>query len=428
LIPRQALTIAVALLLGSCAKSGGVTLTVWAMGAEGAAIGQLIPAFEKANPDIHVDVEQIPFTEAHQKLLTGFAGGSLPDMAQLGNSWLPEFEALSALQPLDDRVAQTPVIDPADYFPGIWDASRIDGQLYGVPWYVDTRLLFYRRDLLKRVGFDHPPKDWAEWRRQMIAIKHLVGPGRYAALLPLNEYEPLEVLGLQQAEPMVTADAHGNFESPGFRRALAFYLETIRSGLAPAVANTEIANLWDQFDRGDFSFYITGPWQLGEFARRIPPARQAEWSTAPMPGPDGPGTSNAGGSSLVIFRKSEHQEAAWKLIAYLSRPAIELQFHRLTGDLPPRRSAWRAPELAGDPKAQAFAVQLRRVEPTPKVPEWEAIATMMRTVTEAAAHNRMPVDAVAAELDRRADAILAKRRWMLAREKTATVSGGAGRS
>ena len=415
--------IAAALLSGSCTRAPDrVTLTVWAMGAEGAAIGQLLPGFEKANPGIKVDVEQLPFAEAHQKLLTGFAGDSLPDMAQLGNSWLPEFEALGALEPLDARVAATPAIDPRDYFPGIWDASRIDGRLYGVPWYVDTRLLFYRRDLLKRAGFDHPPRDWAEWQRQMVTIKKLVGPGKFAAIFPLNEYEPLEVLGLQQAEPMVTEDGRANFENPGFRRALAFYLGAVRSGLAPAIANTEIANVWDQFDRGDFSFYITGPWQLGEFAKRIPADRQNEWATAPMPGPDGPGASNAGGSSLVVFRQSDKQDAAWKLIAYLSTPEMELRFHQLTGDLPPRRSTWRAPELANDAKARAFLAQLQRVKPTPKVPEWEAIATMMRTVTEAAAHNRMPVPEVAAAINTQANAILAKRRWMMGRKAAANAS------
>lgn len=423
---RALWAIVAALLAGSCAKPGDrVTLTVWAMGAEGTAIVQFVPGFEKANPGIKVDVEQLPFAEAHQKLLTGFAGDSLPDMAQLGNSWLPEFEALGALAPLDARVAATPAIDRRDYFPGIWDASRIDGRLYGVPWYVDTRLLFYRRDLLKRAGFDHPPRDWAEWRRQMVAIKRLVGPGKFAAIFPLNEYEPLEVLGLQQPEPMVTADARANFENPGFERALAFYLGTVRSGLAPAIANTEIANIWDQFDRGDFSFYITGPWQLDAFAKRIPADRQDEWATAPMPGPDGPGASNAGGSSLVIFRRSDKQDAAWKLIAYLSTPEMELRFHQLTGDLPPRRSTWRAPALASDAKAQAFLAQLQRVKPTPKVPEWEAIATMMRTVTEAAAHNDMPIAKVAAEIDRQADAILAKRRWMLERERKKPVAGAA---
>ena len=420
ILTRAALTplvLLAVLLLGSCARGSDRTvLTLWAMGREGEVIGVLIDEFEATHPGIRVDVTALPNNGAHEKLLTGFAGDSLPDMAQMGNTWLPEFEALGALVPLDARVAATPSIDPSDYFQGIWASNRVDGQLYGVPWYVDTRLLFYRRDILKRAGFDHPPTTWAEWRRQMIAVKKLVGPGRYAAYFPLNEYEPLQVLGLQASEPMVTADGRGNFESPGFEHALDFYLSTIRSGLAPAWTNTQVANVWDEFDRGRFTFYITGPWQIGEFKRRLPPDRQHIWATAPMPGPHGPGVSTAGGSSLVLFRHSDKKAAAWQVIEYLSRPEVQLRFHALTGDLPPRRSVWRAPALADSVHAQAFAEQLTRVEPSPKVPEWERIATEMRLVAEAAAHTDTPVPAVAAEIDRRADAILAKRRWMLERE------------
>src|SRR3546814_722442 len=301
------------------------------MGREGEVIGALVKGFEAENPGSRVRVTALPNNGAHEKLLTGFAGDSLPDMAQMGNTWVPEFEALGALVPLDARIAATPSIDPKDYFEGVWASNLIDGHLYGVPWYVDTRLLFYRRDILKRAGFDAPPVTWAEWRRQMVAIKALVGPGRYAAYFPLNEYEPLQVLGLQAPEPMVTADGHGNFESAGFERALGFYLDTIRSGLAPAWTSTQVANVWDEFDRGRFAFYITGPWQIGEFRRRLPPDRQHIWATAPMPGPDGPGVSTAGGSSLVIFRRTEEQDAAWRLIAFLSRPQHQRPLHAPPG-------------------------------------------------------------------------------------------------
>lgn len=408
----------VALALSACAQPSGKTvLNVWAVGREGEVIGQLIPAFERANPGIEVRIQQLPFTAAHEKLLTAFVGDATPDVAQLGNSWVPEFAALGALEPLDAAVRASPNIVPGDYFPGVWQSNVVGGKLYGVPWYVDTRLLFYRRDLLAKAGYDHPPSDWKEWRAQMTAIKKLVGPKRYATFLPLNEYEPLEVLGLQQDAPMVTADGHGNFRSPGFKRALTFYLDTFRGGFAPVAANTQISNVWDEFDRGFFSFYITGPWQIGEFQRRLPANRQHIWATAPMPGPNGPGASNAGGSSLVVFAKSRHKAAAWKLIAYLSRTDIQIRFHALTGDLPPRRSAWTAPSLKNDRYAQAFADQLTRAKPTPAIPEWERIATEMRLVAEAAAHGRMTVDEAAAEMDARADAILAKRRWMLARGK-----------
>ena len=418
----RALAALVLLMLGACSAAPSKTvLDVWAMGREGEVIGELIPQFEHENPGITVRVQQLPFTAAHEKLLTGFVGDAMPDMAQLGNSWVPEFAALGALEPLDTRVAATPAIARDDYFPGIWDSNVIDGALYGVPWYVDTRLLFYRRDLLKQAGYDHPPRDWGEWRAQMVAIKKLVGPTKYAGFLPLNEYEPLEILGLQSPDPMVTDDARANFRSNGFRKALTFYLGLMNDRLAPVAANTEIANVWDEFDRGFFSFYITGPWQIGEFKRRLPADRQDEWMTAPMPGPDGPGVSNAGGSSLVLFKSSRKKDAAWKLVAFLSRPDIQLKFHSLTGDLPPRKSVWATRALANDTYAKAFGEQLTRVRATPKVPEWERIGAEIKIVGEKAARGQLTVDQAADELDKRATEILAKRRWMLSR-KTPKVS------
>ena len=74
--------------------------------------------------------------------------------------------------------------------------------------------------------------------------------------------------------------------------------------------------------------------------------------TAPLPGPDGPGASIAGGSSLVVFRASRHQDAAWQLIEFLSQPDVQRRFHALTGDLPPRRTTW---EDAGSPTTSTRA-------------------------------------------------------------------------
>ena len=409
-------------LLSACAPSPSDRQTVrfWVMGREGEAIAQLIPEFERANPDIRVRVQQIPWTSAHEKLLTAFAGDSLPDLCQLGNTWLPEFTALRALAPLESRVAESRTIAAADYFPGIWATNVVDGRLYGVPWYVDTRLLFYRKDLLAAAGIDAPPRSWAEWERAMAALKKARESGKdspgYAMLLPLNEFEPLLALALQQDEPLLRdQQSRGDFAGPGFRRALEFYSAAFRNGWAPAMGGGEISNVWTEFGRGRFAFYISGPWNIEEFRRRLPPERQGDWMTAPLPGPDGPGVSTAGGASLVVFRSSRHPEAAWRLVEYLSAPAVQLRFHELTGNLPPRRSAWRDERLAGDPHAAAFRDQLERVRPAPKIPEWERIVNEMQLIAEQVARGRMDVDQAGRELDRRIDVMLEKRRWMLAR-------------
>jgi multiple sugar transport system substrate-binding protein len=403
-----------AVAVGACSSPDNRTLRFWAMGREGEVATELLATFERENPDLRLRIEQLPWSAAHEKLLTAYAGDATPDVAQLGNTWLPEFVALGALEPLDALQQGSASVAADDYFPGIWDTNRIDGRLYGVPWYVDTRLLFYRRDLLAQAGYDAPPNSWAEWLQMMAAIKRQVGPQRYALLLPLNEYDPLVALSLQQPEPLLRDGGRwGNFRSASFRRTWKFYHSMFETRLAPAASANEIANVWNEFGRGFFSFYISGPWQIGEFRRRLPPELQSAWATAPLPGPQGPGASIAGGSSLGLFRRSRHKPAAWKLVQYLSRPAVQQRFHALTGNLPPRRSAWAA--LASDVPTLAFRDQLERVLPVPKVPEWERIATELRVVTEAVVRGDIAADVALTELDRRTDRILEKRRWMLAR-------------
>ena len=386
------------------------------MGREGEVVTELVREFEATHPGIRVNVQQLPWTAAHEKLLTAFAGGTTPDLCQLGNTWIPELVALNALEPLDRYVAGSSVVRADDFFGGIWDTNRVEGGLYGVPWYVDTRLLFYRRDLLMHAGIAAPPRSWDEWRRVLAAVARDGRPDRHAIFLPLNEAEPLLALALQQDEPLLREDGRwGNFRSAGFRRALSFYLEMYQRGWAPLLSNAAVANVWHAFGRGQFSFYVSGPWNIGELKRRLPPALQDSWMTGPLPGPDGPGASIAGGSSLVIFRSSRHQAAAWQLVEFLSQPSVQRRFHALTGDLPPRRATWRDGDLADDAHARAFRDQLERVKPAPKVPEWERIATEMRLVAERAVHGALSVDQAVTELDARTDRILEKRRWILAR-------------
>ena len=410
------------LLLASCGgqRNHDITLTFWTFGPEGDAVASLLPAFERTHPGIRVSVQQIPLKAAHEKLLTAYAGDSLPDVAQIGNTWIAEFAALHALVPLQPRVARSSVIRQDDFFPSAWATNVVDGRLYGIPWYVDTRLLFYRIDLLHAAGFDAPPRDWAEWQRQMDAIVAQGHGHRWGALLPTNEYDQLLALALQQHVPLLRdGGRYGNFRSPGFERALAFYVGLFKRGDVPDYSNVQVSNPWQAFGRGDFVFYLSGPWNIGEFRTRLPASRQSEWSTAPLPGPDGPGDSVAYGSSLVILRHSAHRDAAWQLIEYLARPDVQVRFYRLLGDLPSRRSAWDDPALRDDPTLHAFRAQLEHMRPAPQVPEWEQIVNMMQQVAARAVAGQMTVDQAAAEMDAKADAILAKRRWVLARQRGA---------
>lgn len=416
---RAALVLAASAALTGCANGDGrTTIRMWAMGREGEVVQQLLPAFEREHPDIRVIVQQVPWSAAHEKLVTSYVGRSTPDVSQLGNTWIPEFAALNAIEPLDARVAPGSAFDASGFFPGIWDTNLIDGTVYGVPWYVDTRVLFYRKDLLARAGYDAMPGDWEGFKRAMHAVKRVVGKDKFAIFLPTNEWNPPVIFGLQAGSPLLADDAtRAAFRDSAFRRGFDWYMSLYFEDLAPSISGNEVANLYQEFARGYFAMYISGPWQLGEFRNRLPAELQDAWATAPLPGPTGPesGVSLAGGSSLVLWRASKHKREAWALIEYLARPDVQLEFWRLSGDLPGRVEAWRDPALLADPNMRAFREQLERVVATPKVPEWEQIAIKVQEQVERAVRRAASPDTVRADLSREVDRMLEKRRWLHAK-------------
>jgi len=401
-------------------KDARTTIHFWAIGSEGEQVQHLIRDFEQENPSLRVQIQQIPWSAAHERLLTAFAGDATPDVCQLGNTWIPEFVALEALEPLDEWVAGSKAIIPDDYFPGLWETNRVGRYLYGIPWYADTRVLFYRRDMLQSAGFNHPPETWEEWLEQMRRIKRQVGPERYAVLIPTNEWEQPTIFALQTGSMLLRDNGqYGDFRGKAFRRAFEFYVGLFKEGLAPASTNTQISNVWEEFARGYFAMYITGPWNIGEFRRRLPPAIQAQWATAPLPRPSSSqhSVSQAGGCGLVMFRRSQQKEATWRLIEFLSQPENQVRFYERTGNLPPRESAWVVGRLADDPRVAAFHTQLEYAAPLPRVPEWEQVTTKIIEAGQAVIAGRKTVDEALVELDQKVDRLLDKRRWLLARRE-----------
>ncbi|MCS7181709.1 MAG: extracellular solute-binding protein [Thermoanaerobaculum sp.] len=411
-------------LAGGAVACGGAdspppTLVFWALGREGEVVERLLPGFAQENPGLSVRVQQIPFTAAHEKLLTAYVGRSTPDVAQVGNTWIAELVALDALEPLDPWLAHQPSLRAEDHFPGIWATNVVRGRLWGIPWYVDTRVLFYRRDLVARAGFSHMPKDWAGLRQLAEElIKRKLAP--YAFYLPTDEWVFLVLLAMQAGSVLVDEQLEPQFCQPAFLQALGFYADLFRQRLAPVMGNAQMGNYYQRFADGFFALYVTGPWNLGEFRRRLPEALQESWHTVPLPAPaaqDFPGVSLAGGSSLVVFRRSPHKEQALRLLAYLNRPQVQVAFYQLVGDLPANRRAWEDPLLAQDPRLAAFRLQLTRVQPLPQLPEVEQLMQRLWEVVEPALRGQATLAEVCGHMDEEARRILAKRRWLRQRGK-----------
>ena len=411
-------------LLNSCTKQENniTTIKFWAMGTEAEFVTKLVPEFEKRNPGIKVDVQQIPWTAAQEKLITAFASDNTPDICQLGNTWVPQFASLNAIIKLDDFIANSMNIKKENYFEGIWETNVIDLAVYGIPWYIDTRLMFYRTDVFKRSGYDQPPKSWDELYDLCKGIKALYpGEDKYAIYLPINEWAPFIIFGLQNnAELLKDNNSRGNFNSKEFKEAFEFLVKFHKEKLAP-LGISQVTNVYQAFADEYFSIYISGPWNINEFKKRMTGDLADKWSTAPMPsktGEDYPGVSLAGGSSLVVFEKSEHKEEVWKFIEFLSEPSIQIEFYKLIYNLPAIKEAWEDSSIANNIYMKAFYEQFNHVVPTPKVTEWEQIAfAKVQQYAEIAVRGAMSIDNTLKNLDKDVDMILEKRRWLLSRDQ-----------
>ncbi len=413
--PLLACILACCLLTG-CRRDPGeqLLLDFWAMGAEGENIQPLLPGFARRHPEITVRVQTVPWGAAHDLLLTAFAGGSSPDLCQLGNTWIPEFAAIGAIRPLDPFLADS-TLRPGDYFPGIWETNCIGGRVYGIPWYVDTRLLFYRSDLLAAAGYPRPPRDWGEWldlSRRLVQQQ----PGRYALFLStiFNDWQVPAILILQNGGRLLREnDCYGAFSEPATLAALRYYITFFHDSLA-VINMSEVANIFQGFSEGVFSMMVTGPWNVSEMRKRMP-GLSGRWSTAPLPAGRNR-ASVAGGASLVLFEKCRHPEAAWKFIRYLSEVETQQAFFSLTRDLPAVRAAWHTPEIENDRETGAFYRQLETAMPTPRIADWEQVAVKMQEHLEQVIYRRMSLEEAVVKLDRDVDRILEKRRWLLARD------------
>src|SRR5687768_17651934 len=82
--------------LAACSNAGKddtIELRLWALGREGEVVQQLIPEFERRNPGIRVRVQQVPWSAAHEKLLTAYVGESTPDVSQRSEEHTSELQS-----------------------------------------------------------------------------------------------------------------------------------------------------------------------------------------------------------------------------------------------------------------------------------------------------------------------------------------------
>jgi multiple sugar transport system permease protein len=364
-------------LLGASRVEARRTITVWAMGDEGKKIHLMTDRFERAFPGVEVRTQAIPWTAAEAKLMTSVVGEMTPDVVQLGTTYVPKFAAMDVLLPLDGRLDRSVLLERQDFFNGPLQTASYRGRLYGVPWYIDTWVLYYRTDLLRAAGLPGPPRTWEELRaagRRLRADLDGDGrPDRYGIAIGPAVGPAFAIFAAQAGAPVLDGAGRPNVRHPGFLEALRFYLSLFDEGITSRsqVGEVKDADLYQAFERGIYPMLMGGPFMLSLIDKECPSIR-GRWSVATLPRGRRE-SSFVGGSVLAIFKRSQQPELAWKFVEFMSRTENQVLWYQVSSTLPPTRRAWADPALRRDPRVAVFGEQLRSAEAPPAIPEWEEL-------------------------------------------------------
>jgi multiple sugar transport system substrate-binding protein len=379
---------------------GATKITVWAMGEEAKSLDQLAKLFMEEYPEYEVNIQAIPWANAYDKILTGIAGRQVPDVAQMGTTWMAPFGSMGAFEDLTPYIQKSEIVKPENFFEGAWQTGTVSVKQLGIPWYVDTRALYYRTDLLAEVGYDHAPQNWDELYD---AAKKLAEKGKYGITLyqPQDNYQVLMPFVWQNGGDIIDSNGKVIVDQPEFVEAFEYYTRFFTEKLAPIGGG---GNLFQDFASGNTPMFFSGPWMVTMIRDQVPQI-EGKWNVALMPQKK-TRTSFMGGSDLVIFRDSKNKEGAWKFIEFLSRPDIQVKWYQIVSALPSVQAAWDDPILQQDPMIAIFGEQLNDAKAPVNIPQFQEISVSMDRRVEEAIYARKTAEQAAKDLKKDIEKIL----------------------
>lgn len=363
-------------------------------------IQPLVGEFERQNPGVRVRVEQLTWDNGRDKVTAAVAAGHPPDLCELGSTYMPRFLAAGVLSDWSAGVA--------DLRPSLrgWELCTVGDAIYGMPWVLGTRALFWNKALFARAGLDstRAPETWDELAKAAARIQRL-GGGVHGYGVSAGDRQKLFKKFMPYAwgnggEILSAGLDSVRFDSPENVQALDFYLSLRKAGTI---------GMQDQLDRefkeGRLGAQISGAWLLKQIPRETPGLRYGV-AVVPRPAADrGTHASFAGGEVLVSFTGSRRKEAALRLARFLVQPENALALARSAESVQPATVGADTLEWYRERPGQAAMIrQFESARFTPNHPEWDAMEQAIEEEIEQALYDRKS----AAEAVRDAHARLAE--------------------
>ena len=360
---------------------------------------KMIANFNKQSKDIKVKWRVMPSDTGQyfDQLRTQFQAqdGSL---TLIGGDviWPAQFAANSYIIDLSDRFTESM---RSKFLQGPVESNTYEGKVYGVPWFTDAGLLYYRKDLLEKAGFSGPPTTWDELKDQAQKVMQDQGT-KIGFVFQGAEYEGGTVNGLE------FINSHGGqvldpndaskvtIDSPESVAGLETELSLVADGISPQAVSTYAEPETEApFLGGDAVFCRNWPYMysLAGTENFIKPE---VIDIAPLPaGEGGESVSGLGGWNFFInaFADTEAQDAAWEFVKYMTS-SEQQKFYSLGGSyLPTLTALYDDPEIKESvPTVKLAGEALKNTVPRPVSPVYSDMSLQMAEQFNAALSGDAP--------------------------------------
>ncbi|GIF62530.1 sugar ABC transporter substrate-binding protein [Asanoa ishikariensis] len=372
------------------------------------AMQQIADEFQKANPDITIKVQTLPWTEYWTTLQVGAAGGTAPDAFWMLADHFREYAKGGQLVDMSDTVKSNN-IDLAKYPKAVSDSYTYDGKLFALPKDFDTNGIWYNKALFDAAGVKYPDDTWT-WQDAQDAAKKLTDPakGVFGIAAPIDAQGGFYNTMLQAGGSIINADGTASdFGSPAGVEGLKFWTDLQAAKASPTLEQLSDTEAVSMFENQKVAMYFSGAYWALKFHNNA--ALKGKIDVAPLP----QGVKRAtvtSGIGNAGYAGSKHPEQLKKFLAFLGgSKAAEIQ--AATGTVLPAYEGTQQPWLDSMPeyKLQVFIDAIAYSVPLPvagNASEWQGLATQY---LGPAWSGKKPVQEAATEYQAAVDQVLAKK-------------------
>ncbi|MDT7842272.1 ABC transporter substrate-binding protein [Streptomyces justiciae] len=338
----------------------------WSADSEVKAVKTLVAGFEKAHPNIHVDVVgNMTDDKINQALRAG--GSKAPDViSSFTTNAVGKFCSSGALVDLNPFFEKAG-IDPDKTFPAAMNEyTQFDGDRCSVPLLGDAYGLYYNKTAFEKAGISAPPKTWSEFESDAKKLTIPQGDGfKQLGFMPnYHGWETTTEHYLGQFSPTYFDKSGKSTIATDPAVADAF---TVQKKLVDALGGyrkletyrSKLGDEWGPkhpFHTGQVAMQLDGEWRLGMALEAKP---GFEIGVAPLPVPDDQadqyGKGYITGTIAGIAATSKKQNAAWELVKYITTDTdAVVGFSNAIHNVPSTLAALKSPKLKYDPRFKTF--------------------------------------------------------------------------